>query len=114
MPTKALHFSDVEKKAILSTAYEVVLADGSIHPTEVAAIKKLIASMDLTNSLAKEAQEMSIDEALVPLNNMDYDKKKVLAKILDDIAMADEVLHENEMELIIDTFKNIGIGSETE
>lgn len=114
MPTKALHFSDVEKKAILSTAYEVVLADGSIHPTEVAAIKKLIATMDLTNSLAKEAQEMSIDEALVPLNNMDYDKKKVLAKILDDIAMADEVLHENEMELIIDTFKNIGIGSETE
>lgn len=76
MPTKALHFSDVEKKAILSTAYEVVLADGSIHPTEVAAIKKLIASMDLTNSLAKEAQEMSIDEALVPLNNMDYDKKR--------------------------------------
>lgn len=45
---------------------------------------------------------------------MEYEKKKELAKILEEVAIADNHLHEKEMILIIDVFKNIGIGEELE
>ncbi|CAM4389419.1 TerB family tellurite resistance protein [Zobellia nedashkovskayae] len=117
MKTKNLEkaqFEELEKKAIYVMTNQVVLADGTIHPSELEAMKQLQEDIGMGSDLIKEAQEITVEEALVSLHNMTYPKKKVLAKILEEMAISDNHLHENEMHLIIQTFKNIGIGGETE
>lgn len=94
--------------------YEVILADGKIHPSEIKALEKLQSKIGFDKKFFDAAQKIDVDNALVPLHNMPFDKKKDLARILEDMAIADKNLHENEMNLIIETFKNIGIGGESE
>lgn len=117
MKTKNLEkvqFEELEKKAIYVMTNQVVLADGTVHPNELEAMKKLQKDIGMSSNLVSEAQSTTVEEALVSLHNMTFPKKKVLAKILEDMAVSDNHLHEKEMHLIIQTFKNIGIGGETE
>ncbi|WP_400073536.1 TerB family tellurite resistance protein [Zobellia russellii] len=109
-----VQFTETEKKAIFVMSNEVILADGKVHPSELAEMKELQEGIGMSPNLVNEAKETSTDEALVALHNMSYPKKKILAQILEDMAISDNHLHENEMQLIIQTFKNIGIGGETE
>lgn len=109
-----MKFDQKEKMAVIKMTYEVILADGTIHPAEIIALEKLKFEIGFNNDFMAAAQNMDIDEALVPLHNMSYVKKKVLAQILEDMAISDNFLHEKEMSLIIQTFKNIGIGGELE
>lgn len=95
-------------------SYEVILADGTVHPDEVKALHRLKEELCIDDGIIKAAQKISADKALVPLHNMSYGKKKKLGEILDIIALSDKHLHEKEMDLILQTFKNIGIGSESE
>ena len=48
------------------------------------------------------------------LYNLPHEQKKALAEILDEVAIADGAIHKKEMDLIIETFINIGLGEETE
>ncbi|SHI62914.1 tellurite resistance TerB family protein [Pseudozobellia thermophila] len=109
-----MEFEEVEKRAIVTMSYEVILADGTVHPDEVKALHRLREELCIDDHIVKEAQTISADEALIPLHNMSFEKKKKLGQILDTIAQSDKHLHEKEMDLIIQTFKNIGIGSESE
>ncbi|WP_194526968.1 TerB family tellurite resistance protein [Zobellia roscoffensis] len=111
---RKVQFEEIEKKAIFVMTHEVILADGTIHPSEVEAMKDLQEGIGMGPDLIAEAKQTSVDEALVSLHNMTYSKKKVLAQILEEMAISDNHLHEKEMQLIIQTFKNIGIGGETE
>ncbi|MBU2945771.1 hypothetical protein [Zobellia uliginosa] len=112
-PEKVL-FDKEEKKAIYVMTNQVVLADGTVHPNELEAMSQLQEDIGMNAILVSDAQETTVEEALVSLHNMTYPKKKVLAQILEDMAVSDDHLHEKEMNLIIQTFKNIGIGEETE
>ncbi|MDO6518129.1 hypothetical protein [Zobellia uliginosa] len=117
MKTKNLEkaqFEAIEKKAIYVMAHEVVMADGTVHPGELEAMKQLQEDIDMDHDLINEAKNTTVDEALVSLHSMTFPKKKVLAQILENMAISDKHLHEKEMQLIIQTFKNIGIGEETE
>ncbi|WP_276166362.1 hypothetical protein [Zobellia alginiliquefaciens] len=117
MKTKKLEkaqFDKEEKKAIYVMTNQVVLADGKVHPSELKAMDQLQEDIAMNADLVSEAQETTVEEALISLHNMTYPKKKVLAQILEDMAVSDNHLHEKEMNLIIQTFKNIGIGGETE
>ncbi|MUH37100.1 hypothetical protein D9O36_14705 [Zobellia amurskyensis] len=117
MKTKILEkvqFEETEKKAIHVMTNEVILADGTVHPSELSAMKELQEQIGMGPDLIEEARKTTVEDALVSLHNMSYPKKKVLAQILEDMAISDNHLHDNEMQLIIQTFKNIGIGEETE
>lgn len=93
---------------------EVIKADGKVHPNEVEVLDKLKKSIDFDDVFLNKAKELEYDDAIVTLYNMPHDHKKALAEILDEVAMADGSVHKKEMELIIDTFINIGIGEESE
>ena len=107
-----MQFSHQEKMAIIKMAYSVILADGKVHPREVAAIHKLKFQIGFDTDFISHAQNMVNESALVILFKMTFDKKKILAEILDQIAISDGHLHEKEVNLIIDTFKNIEMGEE--
>jgi len=109
-----MKFDHEEKMAVIKMTYEVILADGKIHPSEIEALEKLKSKIGFDEKFFAAAQKIDADEALVPLHKMSFEKKKDLARILEDMAIADQNLHENEMNLIIQTFKNIGIGGESE
>ena len=109
-----MKFDHEEKMAVIKMTYEVILADGKIHPSEIKALEKLQLKIGFDKKFFTAAQNLDVDNALVPLYNMSSEKKKNLARILEDMAIADQNLHENEMNLIIQTFKNIGIGGESE
>lgn len=102
------------KMAFVKMVIEVIKADGKVHPNEVEVLDKLKKSIDFDDVFLNKAKELGYDDAIVTLYNMPHDHKKALAEILDEVAMADGSVHKKEMELIIDTFINIGIGEESE
>ncbi len=107
-------FNHKEKLAIMHMTYSVILVDGYVRKGEIAALHKLKFQIGFDPNFNGIAQSMDRDDALVVLYNMPYEKKQALSKILDEIAISDNHLHEKEILLIIDTFKNIGIGEELE
>ena len=109
-----MKFDHEEKLAIIHMTYAVILVDGKVHRGEIAALHKLKFHIGFDSNFIGVAQSMDRDVALVTMHNMSYDKKLALSKILDEIAISDNHLHEKEIALIIDTFKNIGIGEELE
>ena len=109
-----MEFIHQEKMAVIKMSYAVILADGRVHPNEVTALRKLKIEMGFDSAHTTKAQQLEHDNALVTLFGMPHSKKKQLAKILSDIAISDNHLHEREMTLILDTFRDIGIGEETE
>ena len=100
--------------AIIKMAYAVMFADGRVHKGEIAALHKLKFQIGFDSDHTSKARLLDYDKALVTLYAMVPEKKKSLVQILDDIALSDNQLHEKEMNLIIDTFTNIGLGEETE
>ena len=107
-------FNHEEKLAIIYMSYAVVYADGIVHKGEVAAIHQLKFAIGFDTDYISAAQVLGREKALISLYNMAFEKKQALSKILRDIAISDNHLHEKEVTLIIDTFKSIGIGEELE
>ncbi|PKA98696.1 putative tellurite resistance protein B-like protein [Flavobacteriaceae bacterium MAR_2009_75] len=105
-----VHFEENEKKAIIGLCYEVILADGLVHPNEIKTLHNLNEKLAINGIIVKEAQKTTIQEAESTLRNMSTSKKNSLARTLHEIAIADFHVHKKEVRLIIQTFKNIGIG----
>lgn len=106
-----MHFEENEKKAVITLCYEVILADGLVHPNEIKSLHKLKDKLGFDDFIIRKAQKTTIQEAESVLRNMSTSKKNSLARTLHEIAIADFHVHKKEVRLIIQTFKNIGIGS---
>ena len=92
-----MEFEEFVKAAFVKMIYEVIKADGKVHPADL-----------------ERAKLLDYDNAIVTLYNLPHEQKKALADILDEVAIADGAVHKKEMDLIIETFINIGLGEETE
>jgi len=109
-----MKFEEFVKAAFVKLIYEVVHADGKVHPAELELLEKLKDRLDFDNAFVERTKLLDYDNAIVTLYNIPYQQKKELAKILDQVAMSDGALHKKEMDLILETLINIGIGEETE
>lgn len=109
-----MNFEESVKIAFVKLIYDVIKADGKVHPGELDALNNLKKSIGLDDALLKQANELDYDDAIVTLYNIPYEQKLALAKILEEVAMSDGIVHKKEMALIIETFINIGIGEESE
>ncbi|WP_405410992.1 hypothetical protein [Maribacter sp. Asnod1-A12] len=109
-----MEFQEFVKAAFVKMIYEVIEADGKIHPGELEVLNKLKNSIGFNDAFLERAKLLDYDNALITLYNLPHERKKALAEILDEVAMADGAIHKKEMELIIETFINIGLGEETE
>ncbi|MEP2056357.1 TerB family tellurite resistance protein [Maribacter litoralis] len=111
---KSMEFEEFVKAAFVKMIYEVIEADGKIHPAELEILNKLKSVIGFDDAFLKRARLLEYDNALVTLYNLPHEQKKALANILDDVAISDGAIHKKEMDLIINTFINIGLGEETE
>ena len=109
-----MEFEEFVKAAFVKIIYEVIEADGKIHPAELEILNKLKSVIGFDDAFLKRARLLEYDNALVTLYNLPHEQKKALANILDDVAISDGAIHKKEMDLIINTFINIGLGEETE
>lgn len=107
-----MNFDHNEKLALVNIIDSVIQADGIVHQGEIGLLSKLMDQFDFNGYFIEEARQLDADQGLLTLNAMPYTKKKELADILRKMSIADGHMHENEIGLIIQTFKNIGIGGE--
>jgi len=109
-----MEFEEFVKAAFVKMIYEVIEADGKIHPAELEMLNKLKIAIGFDDAFLKRARSLEYDNALVTLYNLSHEQKTALAKILDEVAISDGAIHKKEMDLIIETYINIGLGEETE
>lgn len=112
--TKNMKFEEFVKAAFVKMIYEVIQADGKVHPAELEILNKLKKTLGFDDEFLERTKKLDYDNALVTLYNINHEQKKDLASILEEVAISDGSVHKKEMALIIDTFINIGLGEETE
>ena len=109
-----MKFEEFVKAAFVKMIYEVIQADGKVHPAELEILNKLKKTLGFDDEFLERTKKLDYDNALVTLYNINHEQKKDLASILEEVAISDGSVHKKEMALIIDTFINIGLGEETE
>ncbi|TMM58486.1 hypothetical protein FEE95_03380 [Maribacter algarum] len=107
-----MKFTQDEKLAVASTVIAVIKADKLLHMGEIKFMERLKKQIGIDIPTVEAADDLDRDSALVTLHKMTYQKKKALVKILREAAISDDFLHETEMDLILQTFSNIGLGEE--
>ena len=109
-----MKFEEYVKAAFVKMIFEVIHADGYVHPGELKILKDLKKILGFDDAFLERTKKLDYDNALVTLYNIPHEQKKALATILDEVAISDGSVHKKEMALIIDTFINIELGEETE
>ena len=104
-----MNFNLAEKLAIVKAIDEVILADGRVNYGEVALLNQLLQMLKFDKGLIDEARKITAKEGLSILRDMPRNKKHALAVILNEIAAADGVVDERELELISKIFAEAGI-----
>jgi len=109
-----MEFEEFVKAAFVKMIYEVIEADGEVHPGEIEVLNKLKSVIGFDDAFLERAKLLAYDNAIVTLYNLPHEQKKALADILDEVAISDGAIHKKEMDLIIETYISIGLGEETE
>ena len=109
MTVPTLTFSLAEKSAIVKLLYSVILADGFVHPKEIDAFKEFMYIFDFDSNFIQQANAISQEQGELILQRMPEEKKRQLAKLLDDMAKSDGFVHEKEITLIMDVCATIGM-----
>jgi len=105
MITTTIGFSHPEKLAIVQILESLILVDGKVHSGELNVMSKLMNRIDFDSNFILQARNIPASEGLLILKKMIPEKKKFLAKILNEVANSDGHFHEKEMVLILDICK---------
>ncbi|MEP3207995.1 MAG: hypothetical protein ABJN95_02340 [Maribacter sp.] len=105
-------FSLAEKLAIVQALDSVIHADGTVHNGEINALSDLMNRIDFDSNFIVPARNLPPDQGLLIMKKMTLEKKKALALILEEMAIADGFVHEKEKALIVGIFASIGIFQE--
>lgn len=112
MNTPTSGFTLAEKLAIVHAVDSVIIADGTVHNGELTALGQLMHHIEFDSNFILQARNIAKEQAKLILRDMTYGKKKVLATILDEIAISDGFVHEKETALMTEIFTFIGFGQE--
>lgn len=104
-----VEFNLAEKLGILKAIDQVILADNNIYEAEAIFISQLSNVLGFSAELFKNAREIEFDEAMGILQAMSEEKKEALAIMLNEAANADGRVAEEELKMIYQIFKRIGI-----
>lgn len=112
MNTSISGFTLAEKFAIVHAVDAVIIADGTVHTGELTALGQLMQRIEFDSNFILQARNIAKEQAKLILRDMTYDKKKILATILDEIAISDGFIHEKESALMTDIYAFIGFGQQ--
>ena len=104
-----MEYNLAEKLGILKAIDQVIRADDRIYEGEAIFISQLSNVMHFDADLFKKAREIEPEEAMAILTAMPENKKKDLARMLNEAANADGRVGEDELRAIYRIFTRIGI-----
>jgi uncharacterized tellurite resistance protein B-like protein len=105
------NFDIPEKLAFVKMIHAIIIADRVVHKKEIRLMTELTHRLNFDSSFIEQAQTMEIDQSLAILEDIDDNKKKIVADILHEVTSADGLTHDNEIALLLNIFNSIGIGS---
>jgi len=106
--------------AELLMLFRMILADGSVSESEMAAFRRICRdafgiaedSIDgVVEYLNEVGYETKGSQAIALFRDLDIERRKLLASHMAEIARADEHLAENEVRLLRRTMELLGIGA---
>ncbi|TLP76962.1 hypothetical protein [Maribacter sp. ACAM166] len=107
-----MEFTQKEKLALVKMVDYVILADSKVDPGEMNLLIQLMERFSFDSFFIGQARNLSKANAYKILGLMPMDKKKTLAKLLDEVAISDGFIHEKEIIKIIETLDYMGIERE--
>ena len=109
-----MEFNLMEKLALVQAINSVILADGTVHNGEINALTQLMHRIDFDSNFMVQARNIDAEQGVSILNGMPDEKKKALAAILEEVAIADGFVNEKETALMLSIFSAMGIFQEQE
>lgn len=109
MNTPEIIFSLAEKLAIVKALDALILADGIVHDGEINSLTDLMHRLDFDSNFIVQARNIATRQCAIILQAMPDDKKDVLARILEEMAIADGFIHEKESDMITIILAKIGM-----
>lgn len=109
MKTPEIIFSLAEKLAIVKALDALILADGIVHDGEINTLTDLMHRIDFDSNFIVQARNIATKQCSIILQAMSDDKKDVLARILEEMAIADGFVHKKESDMITIILAKIGM-----
>lgn len=104
-----MEFDLAEKLAIVKMVESVIRADGIVHQKEINALSLLMDRLDFDSNFLVKTRGIENVQGMAIVNKMTFVKKRKLASILEEMAIADGFVHEKELKIIIEACKEMGI-----
>ena len=107
-----MEFTRGEKLALVKMVDYVILADSKVDPSEMDLLTQLMDRFSFDAFLIGQARNLKKIEALKILAKMSLEKKKILANLLEEVAISDGFVHEKEVLKIMEALDHMGISRE--
>ena len=107
-----MEFTKEEKLAMVKMVDYVILADSKVASEEMNLLTQLMDRFSFDALFIGQARNLKKIEALEILATMSFEKKKLLANLLEEVALSDGLVHEKEVFLIMEALDHMGLSRE--
>ncbi|WP_419213535.1 TerB family tellurite resistance protein [Maribacter sp. X9] len=107
-----MEFTKEEKLAMVKMVDYVILADSKVASEEMNLLTQLMDRFSFDALFIGQARNLKKIEALEILATMSFEKKKLLANLLEEVALSDGLVHEKEVFLIMEALDYMGLSRE--
>jgi uncharacterized tellurite resistance protein B-like protein len=102
-------FTNEEKLAVTKALMEVVMADGKVDVRESNYLAQLGGAFGITPQHIEQSINLPIRNALITIKNMSKDKRAALAIMLNEMALVDNDLDPEELNVVTTLWAIAGI-----
>lgn len=102
-------FAIEEKLALVKMVDYVILADSKVAPEEMTLLILLMERFRFDSVFIGKARNLNRAKAFEILSQMPWAKKKILAVLLEEVAISDGFIHEKEIILILEALDYMGM-----
>ena len=107
-----MEFTKEEKLVVIKMVDYVILADSKVASEEMNLLTQLMERFSFDVFFIARARNLKKMEALEILAKMPLKKKKLLANLLEEVALSDGFVHEKEVFLIMEALDHMGLSRE--
>jgi len=108
----SITLSNSEKLAFVKMVDTIINADEVIHDAEIEIMSQLMQRFEFDSEFVAKAKDEKLEDILPFLRLISNEKKRMIVRLLNAVAMSDGFVHQKEMTTILDYCENIGLNKE--
>lgn len=105
----SMTLSHIEKLAFVKMVDSIINADEVIHDAEIEIMSQFMQRFEFDNAFIAEAKNQNMDDCLPILISLPTEKKSIIIKMLNVVAISDGFIHKKELAMIQDYCRKIGL-----